>query len=69
MKTKNEALYFINNEMEEISDINPSIAQIGVVSWRGEPTSLQWKKIGYIGALSWAYGITQTQLNKMEEKQ
>jgi len=61
MKTKKEALNVINNEMKECKEILLSIID-GMATWKGNPTSEQWKKIGYVSALSWAFGIKKVGL-------
>ena len=63
MKTREEIILVIKDICKENKDINLSIGEIGSALWKGKNiTDLQWKKIGYVSALSFAFEIKNEEL-------
>ena len=67
MKTKEKAIEFIEDILKQNSDINLKVIG-GTACWKGKEkfgkdlSQEQWKHIGYVGALAWAYEIEKVSL-------
>ncbi len=67
MRSKEEAINLIKNEIKEHQSIGLSLGEIGSAGWKKSDMDFDDSKaVGYISALSWAYGITPEEL--VEEK-
>ena len=66
MKTRKLAIEVIRKLCEKHKGIKLSLGEKGSASWKEDDEELNnetWKHIGYVSALSWAFDITQKDLN------
>lgn len=58
MRTKEQAMEVIKEEIKEHKNIGLFLTVTGDTGWTGEPSTPEdWKAIGYVSALAWAYKI------------
>ncbi len=61
MKDKQEAIEMLKELINEsiCKNIGLKVSNDGTAQWKcNNPTTEQWKKIGYVSALCWAFDIT-----------